>query len=367
MAEWITPVTDRTVADTTAARREQSNAENNKGALNYQDLNRIEGNYRYLLEKLESDSFFIPHRYRNYEETTIEKTEVQPELGYTPVEYIKSSGAQYIDTGTNPDASSYRVAMKFMYHTEHNSTSLFGNHSSVPYSMSVYGSRPQFYVGSGSGGIDCGPQTELNTDYELDVTVSGGKITAIWNGETYSADYSGTLYTDLPVFIFGTNNNGSLNESGNGYILYYWKMYNNGVLVRDYIPVKDPSGVACLYDKVSKSFYRNAGTGEFTAGAEIPVAPITEYAEVKRTYTDWQERNIPWLSEIDRIRANYNALVRLFLIGLGLPISGESNYLAYEEVNNWERIALTGKEMFENMAQEYIPCGTIDSGGDRLL
>lgn len=165
MSEWIMPVTDRTVADTTAARREQSNAENNKGALNYQDLNRIEGNYRYLLEKLEGDSFFIPHRYRNYEETTID----------------------------------------------------------------------------------------------------------------------------------------------------------------------------------------------------------AEGQEVKQTYTDWQERNIPWLSEIDRIRANYNALVRLFLIGLGLPISSESNYLAYEEVNNWERIAMTSKEMFENMAQEYIPCGTIDSGGDRLL
>ena len=89
--------------------------------------------------------------------------------------------------------------------------------------------------------------------------------------------------------------------------------------------------------------------------------------ENKITYTDWQEKNLPWLSEINRIRANYNALVRLFLIGLGLPIVSESNYLAYEEVNDWERIAEVGKTMFENMEKEYIPCGTIDSGGDRLL
>ena len=85
------------------------------------------------------------------------------------------------------------------------------------------------------------------------------------------------------------------------------------------------------------------------------------------TYTDWQEVNIPWLSEINRIRANYTALVRLFLVGLGLPVFGESNYLDWQEVNDWERVAAVGKEMTENMKQEYIPCGTINSGGERLL
>lgn len=87
----------------------------------------------------------------------------------------------------------------------------------------------------------------------------------------------------------------------------------------------------------------------------------------KTIYTDWQEHNLPWLSEINRIRANYTALVRLFLVGLGLPVFGESNYLDWQEVNDWERVAAVGKEMTENMKQEYIPCGTINSGGERLL
>ena len=85
------------------------------------------------------------------------------------------------------------------------------------------------------------------------------------------------------------------------------------------------------------------------------------------TYTDWQEVNIPWLSEINRIRANYTALVRLFLVGLGLPVFPESLYLDWQEVNDWERVAAVGKTMTENMKQEYIPCGTINSGGERLL
>lgn len=86
-----------------------------------------------------------------------------------------------------------------------------------------------------------------------------------------------------------------------------------------------------------------------------------------KTYTDWQEENIPWLSEINRIRANYTALVRLFLVGFGLPVFPESLYLDWQEVNDWERVAAVGKEMTENMKQEYIPCGTINSGGERLL
>lgn len=86
-----------------------------------------------------------------------------------------------------------------------------------------------------------------------------------------------------------------------------------------------------------------------------------------KTYTDWQEENIPWLSEINRIRANYTALVRLFLVGLDLPVFAESDYLDWQEVNDWERVAAVGKEMTENMKQEYIYCGTINSGGERLL
>lgn len=85
------------------------------------------------------------------------------------------------------------------------------------------------------------------------------------------------------------------------------------------------------------------------------------------TYTDWQEVNIPWLSEINRIRANYTALVRLFLVGLGLPVFAESDYVDWQEVNDWERVAAVGKEMTENMKQEYIYCGTMNSGGERLL
>ena len=51
--------------------------------------------------------------------------------------------------------------------------------------------------------------------------------------------------------------------------IYSFKIYDNGTLIRDMIPVKDLSGIACMYDKVSGQFFYNAGTGDFIAGPEI--------------------------------------------------------------------------------------------------
>lgn len=51
--------------------------------------------------------------------------------------------------------------------------------------------------------------------------------------------------------------------------LYNFKIYKNDIKIMDLIPVKDLNGVVCLYDKVSKTFFYNQGTGNFTAGREI--------------------------------------------------------------------------------------------------
>ena len=48
--------------------------------------------------------------------------------------------------------------------------------------------------------------------------------------------------------------------------LYYCKIWDNGSLVRNFIPCKNTSGTLGLYDAVNNVFYTNAGTGTFTAG-----------------------------------------------------------------------------------------------------
>ena len=48
--------------------------------------------------------------------------------------------------------------------------------------------------------------------------------------------------------------------------LFSCQIYDNGTLIRDYLPCLDKDGVACLYDKVSETYFYNQGTGEFIAG-----------------------------------------------------------------------------------------------------
>ena len=48
--------------------------------------------------------------------------------------------------------------------------------------------------------------------------------------------------------------------------MYYFKIYDNNELVRNFIPGLDPNGTPCLYDTVLKIPFYNSGTGEFLYG-----------------------------------------------------------------------------------------------------
>ena len=49
----------------------------------------------------------------------------------------------------------------------------------------------------------------------------------------------------------------------------YCKMWKANELVRYYIPASDKDSTICLYDKVTKEYYYNQGTGVFIGGAEV--------------------------------------------------------------------------------------------------
>ena len=69
------------------------------------------------------------------------------------------------------------------------------------------------------------------------------------------------------MYIFSANVKGSVPYENMGNIrLYYFQIFDNNALVRDYIPVIDSSERPCLFDKVSRECYYNQGTGEFLWG-----------------------------------------------------------------------------------------------------
>lgn len=50
--------------------------------------------------------------------------------------------------------------------------------------------------------------------------------------------------------------------------IYYMKIYENSVLIRDFIPVRK-DGIGYMYDRVSGQLFGNAGTGSFILGPDI--------------------------------------------------------------------------------------------------
>ena len=98
---------------------------------------------------------------------------------YQRITYIESSGQQVIDTGFYPTGNSLQIDMKFRYTQTNGGLSLFGNNNGAPFSITIYGPQPAFYVGNSQGFI-CGPDSPVARDFDhkLSVKAHNGTITA---------------------------------------------------------------------------------------------------------------------------------------------------------------------------------------------
>lgn len=125
--------------------------------------------------------------------------------------------------------------------------------------------------------INCGYYAVYTIDKKPnEVTISGNGQT-----ETLTGGPSQAQQGTYPLYIFGLNNVGT--AATTGMRLYSLQIWDNGVLVRDYIPVRKGT-VGYLYDRVSGKLFGNAGTGDFVLGADVvPVEYIeshgTEYID----------------------------------------------------------------------------------------
>ncbi len=186
------------------------------------------------------------------------------EKKYTPVEYLESTGTQYIDTRYYPNNLT-DVECKFMYNqfTSNTASSVFGVRDSdgsvKQFLMSVFNDTLWIVNGLNNTSIS-GITPLVNTEYILRITPQK----AYWNGrEILKMNKSIANCPNYSLYIFGRNaKNGFVNNPLFGKV-YYLKIYEEGRIIRDYIPVLDSSGIPCLYDKVEDKFYYNEGSGEF--------------------------------------------------------------------------------------------------------
>lgn len=182
------------------------------------------------------------------------------------IEYIQSSGSQYIQTGFTANQDT-RLKMKFqIVGSQSGHNWLYG--SRISGSSSSFGffwnySAEKFGGSYGKNQVDISNEVGEN---DL-VSVDHNKNVLTFNSVQYIFPVQ-TFTTPVPLPLLVRSTNGTLAAYSHAK-LYYCQIYDDGNLVRDYLPALDPDGTACLYDSVNKEFVYNAGSGEFVAGPEL--------------------------------------------------------------------------------------------------
>lgn len=223
-------------------------------------------------------------------------------IGMQQLEYIESTGTQYIDTGILPNSTT-AVDISVMFNT-------IVADSSVPLgsrSTGLSGDSPdQFYISASTGsGIICRSGTNISTLIQNPSVNTRYNLSASNSYATADGTYTLTL--------FGFNNKGTIDNKFSQKI-YSCKIYDNGVLVRDFIPIKDDTGHGALYDKVTQQIFYNSGTGDFICGPNNYTR--IQYIESTGTqYIDtgvYANGNTRWDLDTQLINTN-----RLYIFGSG--------------------------------------------------
>lgn len=175
--------------------------------------------------------------------------------GYTEVQYIQSTGTQYIDTEFKPNQDS-RVIAKL-------STLETGSHTVFGADLSWTDNGFALGTGFTHYGKETGTISGLanGSPHEVDFN----KNTISIDGSTVLTMGTSTFSVSYNLALFANNRAGGIAEK-TIMVLYYFQIYNGNTIVRDYIPCINPDGEAGLYDMVNSKFYGNAGTGVFFAG-----------------------------------------------------------------------------------------------------
>lgn len=367
--DFSTLITDRASADVSAVFALIAKIENGtateeeialfnaaalRGAYNCTDLNRVTAAVEYLDETLRSYGYIT-----GYQRLEIPHTgfSLLPD-GYTEIEYIQSSGTQYIDTGFRPNQDT-RVILDYqltllsatwqgIISARDGSNGSYGNNFSL-WAASTNQYRTDF-------GADGGPtfgtlDTERHLADKNKALISIDGVTAQNVEATFSCNYNLHIATGF---------SGGVSEYPANMKLYFCKIYDSEILIRDYVPCKNESGAAGLYDIVNDVFYSNAGTGTFTAGPEVS----TEIEEPDLDPYTWYESDIPTQSLMAAYLANVLSVYTALMADPALPATMEK--LDYTGANQIEQALVDLEETVNVMITTFIPCGEAVCGGDNL-
>ncbi|MBR6838458.1 MAG: hypothetical protein IKM94_02740, partial [Alphaproteobacteria bacterium] len=176
--------------------------------------------------------------------------------GYTELEYIQGDGNSWIETNVSATNNS-SAEIKFVLLNKEGFPAVFGaRESKTSRAFNVWGVFTDSSMGiniGNLGAVASGITSQIGTEYTLSMSATNLTI----NGVSKSISGVPSFTTPGGVWVFNTYGaDASGSGAGNRVLvgrIYYVKMYNNGVLVLNLVPVKRISGNTTtigMYDTV---------------------------------------------------------------------------------------------------------------------
>lgn len=178
--------------------------------------------------------------------------------GYTALEYIQSSGTQYIDTGRKLTQDS-DITIDFKLINNNKSVGILGSRESATKNNLAMFRDGDLFVGDFSEY----PKYRFKANSSFNRTkIRMNKVGVLVNG-VLNTSWSGVANFETPTngLIFDVGNN---NWTGNKAVMQLYGYADGNA--QKLVPCLDTEGVPCMFDLVSQKPFYNAGTGSFTWG-----------------------------------------------------------------------------------------------------
>lgn len=181
--------------------------------------------------------------------------------GYLQLSYIQGSGTQYIDTRFKPNNNT-RVVMDVESAAD-GTFAFFGTRDTETTNAYILWQLSSTSIRSDYGA----KQVQQTVDSTENRVVIDKHEASCMYGLISIENESATFSCTNNLLLFTTSTGGTVDERKASAKLYSCKIYDDDLLIRNFVPVKNDSDQVGLYDLIEEKFYANAGTGAFTGAS----------------------------------------------------------------------------------------------------
>lgn len=180
-------------------------------------------------------------------------------LDYTQIAWLGGGGTRYIITDYTPKGNT-KIVLDAQFTAINSLGWVYGSRGTNIYALACNPSINQWIFGYNTGIGNGTFSKALDTDRHTFINDQG----TLYIDSQVATPYTKTTYTcQYPMGIFKSNGSGNT-AACPGAKIYGMKVYEDDVLVRQYVPaIRKSDSVAGLYEMVVGAFWTNDGSGTF--------------------------------------------------------------------------------------------------------